>query len=177
MPLTYDPLTLLFHLAADSDLGMAASDAIHSPAEAGILDTPLRDAGDLTSVQVAALDLLLHETAMRTLRPNFDANRAMRRVRVAAAITGVLMPPVQTDSDGRYAATLDIDGNLPTVDDYLPDLRQAEQRLAAYRADHDRGEWVDPNAVAGAVADLHDTTRTLVAVMEVGGKPSLVEGR
>jgi hypothetical protein len=40
--------------------------------------------------------------------------------------------------------------------------------LEGYLQDHDRGNWVDPHAVAGAVADLLDAARLVVILTDLG---------
>lgn len=66
-----------------------------------------------------------------------------------------------TDYAGRYTLTLDEDG-------YLPDLGALEVRvtlaaisLRGYLTDHDNGQWIDPNALAGTVVDVHDAALAL----------------
>lgn len=83
------------------------------------------------------------------------------------------MPPVRTDSEGRYAVRPDEDGLFPQVGHGRLLASIAHRRLETYRDEIRAGEWVDPNVLAGAVADLHDATRPAVAP---GHRRSLTPG-
>ncbi len=172
-----DHLPTLLHLASDNGLRAAACDLINGDREAGVLLEPLLDANDLTDVAVGAIDLLLAEIDWRSHWVAYGTPQviAAKRIRIAASLTGLLLPPVVIDYDRRYALVPDDGGYLPHADEILRLLREAEQRLRAYLAEHDRGEWVDANAVAGAVADIHDSARMLNALLAVGGIESYMD--
>jgi hypothetical protein len=173
-----DHLPTLLTLAADSGgLTISACELITSTSEAGLLDSPLREARDLTATTVAATYLLVAEIDWRSIRVmnGLPQIKAAKRVRIAAALVGLLLPPVRRDEDARYALVPDADGYLPTADEVLTGLHQAAQRVETYLDEHTLGEWVDPSALAGAVADVHDAARMLVALLECGGSVSLMD--
>jgi len=46
-------------------------------------------------------------------------------------------------------------------------LARAADTLSGYLREHDADQWVDPNTVAGAVADVLDTARVVLALTDV----------
>lgn len=171
--------TTLFHLAVECDLGLAASDIIRTRRQAGLLHGPLRDSFDVSDIAVTATSLLLKEVQRRSLRV-WDAMPqavAAERVRICAGLAGLHLPPVRIDSQGRFAVTLDHNGNLPCTDWLVMRLNREAERARNYLDSIDTGEWVDPNALAGAVADIHDTALMIVTVLAVGGPLAQMEVR
>jgi hypothetical protein len=166
MHTTHDPLVQAARLAADYGLRLDPYALADSTAEAGTLRRPERSEHDLSRQGVAACDLLLRETARSAPLcgdggPDLDA---VLRLRMLARIVSMLLPPVVGDYAGRYSLRPGPSGYIPDAFDLDVEVRQHAARLAAYIAEHDAGEWVDPYAVAGAVADLHDTVRLMEAL-------------
>ena len=170
MTTSHDPLTQLLDLAHDLGHELCVGCLATDLREAGALTDPLRDSGDLSPLATAACELLLTETAISSpTGADLDDSTgpSLIRLRVAARLTGLLLPPALIDVYSRYAIELGPDGVLPDVTEFEPLLRAAVGRLQAYLDEHDTGGWVDPNAVAGAVADIHDAARALEALIEL----------
>jgi len=170
MNTTHDPIELLLDLAADHGLELCAHCLAENTEEAGELQGPLDDAGDLTGVEIAACELLLRVAFISRVlvaRGHLGQHQLALRIRVAARITSLLIPPVMWDHEGRYVLAADADGYLPHAEGAELGLSRAEDRLRDYVREHDAGEWVDPHAVAGAVADLHDAARLLHALLDI----------
>lgn len=140
---------LLWESGCNVDLQHLAAD----PGPAGVPDLLPHDGTELTSVGAAACELLATETlfaaetSARTDRPWADA----ARLRLLARLTGLLLPDVQarnvpaTPCDVRIALLL---------------ARAPATALLEQLGEHDRGEWVDPQVLAGLVADLGAVTTT-----------------
>lgn len=168
---TMNILNQLLQLAADAGRPLCLCCLIESTDQAGSYERAPsdEDGRDLSSVQVAAVELLLREASMRRIRvlDGLDHDGAARRVRVAAQITSQLLPPTTVDLQGRFAVTLDDDGHLPEPADLEYQLEAAVSALRYYVDEHDQGRWVSPDEVSGAVADLHDSARVLTTVLEL----------
>jgi hypothetical protein len=74
-----------------------------------------------------------------------------------ARIASLLLPPVMDDWDDRW--TLTPEDDLAGAEYLWVMIDRLADRVAAYLAEHDEGDWTDPNSLAGAAADLHDCAR------------------
>jgi hypothetical protein len=81
-----------------------------------------------------------------------------------------VLPPVLGDVFGRFTFTLDDAGHLPRRTDLLWVVAEHTKAAAAYLGEHDAGDWVDPNAVAGAVADICDSTLNVIRLCQLKGR-------
>lgn len=154
-----DLLDMIFDLADMAGRPQCFDCVYNRTGEAGTLDVPPRDSGDLDPYAVAACDLLLRDADLRSIyieTQTLTPALAVTRLRIVAYVASVLMPPVVEDYEGRYAVVPDEDGFLPDLDLLDLTLSIAVTRLRSYLSGYDSGQWVDPNAVAGAVVDVHD---------------------
>jgi hypothetical protein len=137
---------------------------------AGTFDQPIRLAGELSPHQVALIDLLLNDIGLcevLVVTGQVAAGVAAVRLRGLAKLVVTVMPAVVEDLVGRFGVLLNDDDAVPSLYGYERAVTLAAQALRGYLHDHDRGEWVDPYAMAGAVADLHDALRDLVVVHDL----------
>lgn len=133
---------------------------LQEPAEAGTEDKllPAHELGDLSSEAPGGLDLLLGmaDTRQLLVLQGADVDVVARRIRLAARLVGMLLPAALQDVHDRFTVTLDDVGLLP--DPGCADLLLClvPMALRCCLCQRDAGAWVDPNAVADAVADVHD---------------------
>lgn len=127
--------------------------------QAGTLDALPRDSGDLDPYAAAACDVLVRDADSRDTylyTGMLTEARVATRLRIVAYVASVLVPPVVEDYDRRYTLDTDEDGWLPSLGTLEWAVSAAVIQLRCYLAEHDAGQWVDPNAIAGAVVNLHD---------------------
>lgn len=173
-----DPLDIALCIAARRGLDLCLNCLAVSTEEAGVLDAPLRDSGDLDSDDVAILDTLLREYRLGDdlcYTGQWTAMQAVVRLRIVARIASLVLPPCVHDYEGRFAVVLDEDGHLPNLIDAQNTLSLHVRRLEGYLAEHDSGEWIDPNVIAGQVANVHDAARAaevLLGFMQSQTEPS-----
>jgi hypothetical protein len=160
MPSTRNDLLIsMFDLAELAEKPQCLCCVYNRTGQAGTLAAPPRDSGDLDGYAATACDLLLqdaHLGDMYVYNGEFTPAQVATRLRVMAYVASVLVPPAVEDYDRRFTLEVDEDGYLPPLDDLTWTLTLAVTELRSYLADYDAGPWVDPNAVAGAVVDLHD---------------------
>jgi hypothetical protein len=169
---TPDPIDIAFAIAARRGLDLCLDCLAVSTDEAGVLDAPPRDSGDLDSDDVAMIDTLLREHRLgRSLTNSGDwtAMQAATRLRVVARIASLVLPPCVYDYEDRFAVRLDEDGHLPDVTGAQNDVLGYLMRVEDYLAEHDSGQWIDPNALAGEVANVHDAVRMVETLLDLTG--------
>jgi hypothetical protein len=165
-----DPIVIALDLARAAGVEVCIDCLAASTDQAGTLPRPPRDSGVLTTSQAAAIDTVLNQDSWRWV---YDVHGvcspgvAVKRLRMVAWLASRVLPPVVVDYDGRYALGLGEDGAWPSVEAEERALRHELETLRAYLREHDSGSWVDPNAVAGALADVHDGARLLEALYEL----------
>ena len=138
--------------------------------QAGTLATPPRDSGILSDQDAYVIDAVLRQfdwLSHYEIEDVCSRYQGCRRVQLVAAVAAHLLPPVVWDYEGRYSVTISDDGFLPFLQDVERTLHAHVARLREYLMDHDAGAWVDPNAVAGEVANVHDAARMLCVLLEV----------
>ena len=167
MPTTStDTLDMIFDLAADAGVPQCLCCVMKRTGQAGTLDGAPRDSGDLLDMPatVAAAQLVFTEAQDRgtfVYTGELSAAVAVKRLRMVAYVASRIMPPVIYDYDARYALQPLSDGFLPIREELDSTLSRTVTAMAAYLASHDDGDWIDPNALAGAVTDLHDAAHML----------------
>jgi hypothetical protein len=168
-PTRLDPLTVLLDLLADHGVDLDPDVLQANTSPAGHLPRPLRDSGDLTACQIGACERLLDAVHLRRylLGRGHGAATGLTYLMACARATGLLLPPAMADWAGRYQLVPDADGHLPHLQDLEDDLARAADTLTGYLREHDADQWVDPNAVAGAVADVLDAARVVLALTDV----------
>jgi hypothetical protein len=165
-----DNVILALQLAEEAGHPLCWPCLLEDNTEAGTLDRPDRRIHDLLPRHIALVDLLLNDVALcdvlvviGKLKPAVAA----MRLRALAKLVATVMPAVVEDQDGRFGVGLNGEDRLPSTFWYEREVTLAAQAVRSYVDDHDRGEWVDPYVMAGAVADLHDALRDLVALNDV----------
>ena len=156
---TTDPFVLVLAMAHRKGMDLCVHCLVDSRDEAGTLDARAPPGAGISPMDAALIDTLLHQAQILPLylREQFcDEQTAICRLRIVAKIAYLLLPAQITDHEDRYTLTLSDDGSLPhpwavqtILDRHLRDLTQ-------YLGEHDAGEWVDINALAGEVANVHD---------------------
>lgn len=171
-----DTLDMIFNLAE-----MAAKPQclrfVHSRVgQAGTLAAPPRDSGDLSQYASAACSVVLEEAYGR----DFYLSQGLltplavaTRMRMIAYVASTLLPAVVEDYDGCYTLVLRDDGVFAPLYTLNDALAFAVTRLTGYLAEHDAGAWVDPNAVAGAVVDIHDAALAVETWWSLTAPPAL----
>lgn len=154
-----DLLDLIFDLAQMAGKPQCFHCVYNRTGQAGTLAAPPRDSGDLNEYGSTACRIVLEEAGRREFHRYMGVLTPLAvatRMRMIACVASTLVPAVVEDYDGRYALGLWDDGVLAplcTLDDALS---FAVTRLTTYLTELGAGDWVDPNAVAGAVVDVHD---------------------
>jgi hypothetical protein len=169
-----DNLDAAIELAADLGLEFCPGCLAGDLTPAGAATEPPCDSGDLEPVAAAMLELLLgevgHMDRVHAVHGNDLLETTASRVAALARLTLAVLPPVLGDVFGRFTLTLDNDGHLPRRTDLLWIVAQHTKVAAAYLGEHDAGDWVDPNAVAGAVADICDSTLNVIRLCQLKGR-------
>jgi hypothetical protein len=169
-----DNLDAAIDLAADLGLEFCPGCLAADMSPSGAATEPPCDSGDLEPVAVAMLELLLGEVAymnrVHAVSGNDHLEATASRVAALARLTLAVLPPVLGDAFGRFTLTLDDAGHLPSRIDLLWVVAQHTTAAAAYLGEHDAGEWVDPNGVAGAVADICDSILNVIRLCQLKGR-------
>lgn len=176
---THDPITLALAFATRRGLDVCLDCLAVNTEQAGVLDAPPRDSGDLASAAAAMIDTLLHEHRLGrylTYTGEWTPLQAAMRLRIVAKIASLVLPPCVYDNERRFAVALDDeDGHLPNVMGAQIDVERLVMRLERYLAEHDAGEWIDPNALAGEVANVHAAARVIEVLLALTGSPDEVD--
>ena len=169
---TTDPLAAIVTLAARHGLTPSVLALVDGRTQAGTLMAPPRDSSDLIADEIVAAKTVVSQFAwLSTYRSNGTCcfPTAYRRLQMVAAVALLVLPGVVWDYEGRFSVTLDDKGFLPEAPAVEARVIFHVRRLEEYLKDSAAGEWVDPNALAGEVANVHDAARMLVTVMEIDG--------
>ena len=162
-------LDQLLTLAAEAGKEQCLSCLVRRPEDAGQIDTPPRDSGDLldTPSGVAAVELLLAEVKQVHSADGPSPSVGVVRIRLAAYLASLQLPPAVSCEQDSYAYLEEHNEVLPGFEslealEYLePRLEAALRGLTLALASHDQGVWVDPNGVASYVVDVHDAALDL----------------
>ena len=160
--LSHDPMHLLLELTDNVGHELCLQCLSLNTQPAGTLTSAARDSGSLTPEAAAACELLACELRSGFLHRadgGLDHRQILRRVLVFCRATLVLLPPVLSDWDGRFALTFGADDAAPPQPALYDMVCHAyADRLSAHLQEYDRDDWVDPNVIAGDVANVLDMT-------------------
>lgn len=166
-----DPLHITLVIADRRGINLCLDCLEASTDEAGILDARPHDAGVLSSEDAALVDSVLRQERLiraRIYSGECDAVTAATTLRVTAQLASLVLPSV-VDHEKRYAVILDEEGAFPHPLELVNLVSFHAMRLQDYLTEHDSGEWVDPNAVAGELANVCDAARMLETVLALTG--------
>jgi hypothetical protein len=114
--------------------------------QAGTLETPPRNSGDLDGYAATACDVLLQDAHLRdtyVYKGALTPAQAATRLRIMAYGAGVLVAPAVEDYDRRFALDIGADGYLPPLDSLNWAVTVAVTQLRGYLTEYDTGQWVD----------------------------------
>ena len=169
-----DPISISLAIAAERDLNPCLHCLATSTEQAGVLDAPRRDSGDLDAHDVAAVQALLREHRLgisMTYDGGWTKAQAATRLRIVARIASLVLPPTVYDYEGWFAVELDDAGYWPSIIGATNTLELHVMRVEKYLGEVQGGEWVDPNALAGEVANVHDAARAVEVLLDLAGGP------
>ena len=176
----HDPLEALFAIAHDAGVLTCPRDLLAQvQREASTFAVPNVD---LTHPELDRADLSVRDASVYDLvlvlgRPTaWDTDAAMHpesgalRLLYACRLALQLLPEVVGDVFGRFVLELVDDVQAPRVEHLEHEVSRALSALRGCLHEHDRDEWVDPVALAGALADVHDAVRLVVIWHQTWGE-------
>lgn len=184
-PLT-DPLRALAWLAheagVDTDPVALLADLHHQASTFAVPNLDPMHTED-ESLDLTVRDATLYDLVLRVGQPHrwvddlaVDPRRGVQRLLFGCRLALQMLPEVRADIFRRYSLSLDEDAEPPRVEALERRVRQALVALHDYMGEHDRDQWADPQALVGALADVHDATRLLLMWHELWGQPAPCAG-